>query len=114
MLTEGSLFFKSSDLLCQVILIFGSVAVGPGSKLKNLKSAMSIVSSGSQDLWSRKVIMKLKKVKAGSYHYGNFHVAYSEERKVWNIASWHSAGWQFHAEFKTLKECRKWIDQVWS
>ena len=58
--------------------------------------------------------MKLKKEKAGSYIYGNFHVAYLKDRKVWNIASWHSAGWQFHEEFKTLRECRRWIDQVWS
>jgi hypothetical protein len=56
--------------------------------------------------------MKLKKEKAGSYMYKGYHIAYLKEQKIWNIAKWFSAGWQFYAEFKTLKECRKWLMEV--
>jgi hypothetical protein len=44
--------------------------------------------------------------------YKGYHIAYLKEQKIWNIAKWFSAGWQFYAEFKTLKECRKWLMEV--
>jgi hypothetical protein len=53
--------------------------------------------------------MKLKKVKRGSYQYKNYCIDYLPEIKIWNVSCWHSAGWPFRAEFKTLRECREWL-----
>ena len=53
--------------------------------------------------------MKLEKLKKGSYRYKFYYIDYLYDRKLWNIAVPHLAGWQFCAEYKTLRECRKWL-----
>jgi hypothetical protein len=53
--------------------------------------------------------MKLKKIRKGEYEYKNYSIAYLCERKIWNIATYGFAGWNFMAEFKTLRECREWL-----
>lgn len=53
--------------------------------------------------------MKLEKIKKGSYRYRSYHIDYLPDRKLWNIATRFSAGWQHHEEFKTLRECREWL-----
>lgn len=53
--------------------------------------------------------MKLEKIKKGSYKYKSYCIDYLPERKLWNIATPFSAGWQFHEECKTLRECREWL-----
>ena len=63
----------------------------------------------SVKLADRKGTMKLKKLRKGLYEYKYYSIAYIPERKLWNIATYGFAGWNFMDEFKTLRECRKWL-----
>lgn len=89
----------------------GSVAVEGVSKSDISKSAVSIVIHRSKKFGSRKGTMKLTKVRKGIYEYKCYNIAYLPERRIWNIATYGFAGWNFQAEFRTLKECRQWVVQ---
>jgi hypothetical protein len=81
------------------------------SKLVSSKSVVSIVIHRFKKFESRKGTMKLTKVRKGIYEYKYYSIAYLPERKVWNIATYGFAGWNFMAEFRTLRECRRWVAQ---